>query len=76
MVVYTLEQRWEVDLRSTYQRCCRLAKCACDRLTEDVDFGKKKIIFSDETHFDLAKYVNKQNCRNCEKPMHPKRVTV
>ena len=21
MVVYTLEQRWEVDLRSTYRRC-------------------------------------------------------
>ena len=59
--------------------CIRLnnaGKWACDRFTEDVDFGKKKIIFSDETHFDLAKYVNKQNCRNCEKPMHPKRVTV
>ena len=34
----------------------------CDRLTEDADFGKKKIIFSDETHFDLGGYVNKQNC--------------
>ena len=49
------------------------------------DFGKKKIIFSDEAHFDLGGYVNKQNC--CiwgtenphaynEKPTHPKRVTV
>ena len=27
----------------------RFAKRACDRLTEDSDFGKK-IIFSDETH--------------------------
>ena len=35
------------------------AKWACDRLTEDADFGKK-IIFTDEAHFDL---VNKQNCR-------------
>ena len=27
------------------------------------DFGKKKIILSDEAHFDLKRYVNKQNCR-------------
>ena len=49
------------------------------------DFGKKKIIFSDEAHFDLGGYVNKQNCRiwgtenphaYIEKPTHPKRVTV
>ena len=39
----------------------RFAKWACDRLTEDADFGKK-IIFSDEVHFDLGGYVNKQNC--------------
>ena len=46
---------------------------------------KKKIIFSDEAHFDLGGYVNKQNCRisdtenphaYIEKPTHPKRVTV
>ena len=31
---------------------------------------KKKIIFSDEAHFDLGGYVNKQNCRiwDTEKP--------
>ena len=39
MVVFTLKQLW--------------AKWACDRLTEDVDFGRK-IIFSDEAHFDLG----------------------
>ena len=58
---------------------------ACDRLTEDANFGKKKIIFSDEAQFDLCGYVNKQNCRiwgtenshsYIEKPTHPKRVTV
>ena len=40
--------------------------------------AKKKIIFSDEAHFDLGRYVNKQNCRiwGTEKPTHPKRVTV
>ena len=50
MVVYTLEQRWEVDLRSTYRR---------------YRFWQKKIIFSDESHFDLGGYVNNQNCRIC-----------
>jgi hypothetical protein len=77
MVVYTLDQRWEI-LRHY------LAKWACDRLTEDADFAKK-FIFSDEARFDLGGYVNKQNCRiwgtenphaYIEKPIHPKRVTV
>ena len=44
-----------------------------------------KIMFSDEAHFDLGGYVNKQNCRiwstenahaYIEKPAHPKRITV
>ena len=30
---------------------------ACDQLTEDADFAKKKNIFSDEAHFDLGGYV-------------------
>ena len=56
-----------------------------DRLTEDDDFGKKKIIVSDEAQFDLGGYVNKENCRiwgtenphpYIEKPTHPKQVTV
>ena len=60
-------------------------KWACDRLTEDADFGKKKIIFSDDAHFDLGGHVNKQNCRiwgtenshaHIEKPPHPRRVTI
>lgn len=50
----------------------------------DADFSRK-IIFSDEAHFQLNGYVNKQNCRIwgaenpriiLEKPMHPPRVTV
>ena len=62
-----------------------LGNIATDRLTEDADLGKKKIIFSDEAHFDLGGYVNKQNCRiwgrenphaYIEKPKHLKRVTV
>ena len=61
------------------QLCIRLnnaRKCACDRLTEHPDFGKK-IVFST--------YVNNQNCSiwrtenphaYIEKPTHPKRITV
>ena len=46
---------------------------------------KKKLIFSDEAHFDLVGYVNKQNCRiwgienphaYVEKPTYSKRATV
>lgn len=52
--------------------------------TVDDQFSKK-IIFSDEAHFHLSGFVNKQNCRiwandnprvMVEKPMHPQRVTV
>ena len=52
----------------------RFAKWACDRLTEDCDFVQKKIIFSDEAHFDIGGYVKKHAYN--EKPMQPKRVTV
>ena len=64
--------------------CIRFATWACNQLTENAVFGKK-IIFSDEAHFDLGEYVNKQNCciwgtenphSYIEKPTHPKRVTV
>lgn len=53
--------------------------------TEFDDEFCKRIIFSDEAHFHLGVYVNKQNCRIWgrenpreinEKPMHPLRVTV
>ena len=59
-----------MGLRSTYRRC---------------RFWQKKIIFSDEAHFDLGGYVNKQNCciwgtenphAYIEKSTHSKRVTV
>ena len=47
MVAYTFEQLWEILPNPFY------------------DFGKKKkkTIFSDEAHFDLGGYINKQNCR-------------
>ena len=45
MVVHTLEQRLEILLQIHLQKMWILAK---------------KIIFSDEAHFDLGKYVNKK----------------
>ena len=45
----------------------------------------KKIFFSDEAHFTLGGYVNKQNCRIWgsenphvikERPLHPEKVTI
>ena len=44
MVVYTLEQRWEILRQIDMQKMPILAK--------------KKIIFSDEAHFDIGGYVN------------------
>ena len=57
MVDYRLEQCFAIH--NTLEQ--RFAKWTCDRLIEDADFGKR-IIFSDEAHFDLGGYVNKQNC--------------
>ena len=60
-----------MGLRSTYRKC---------RFWQ-----KKKSSFRDEAHFDLGRYVNKQNCRfwgienphaYIEKPTDPKRFTV
>ena len=71
MVVYTLEHRWESGSTINLQKTPILPK--------------KKIIFSDEAHFDLGGYVNKQNYRiwgtenphaYIAKPTHPKRATV
>ena len=59
-------------------------KRSSNRPMADGNFSNK-IFFSDEIHFILAGYVNKQNCRIwCsensqaieEKPLHPENVTV
>ena len=70
MLVYTLEQCWELGPRSTHKRC---------------RFWQRKIILSYEANFDFGGYVDKQNCRiwgtenphaYIEKPAQPKRVSV
>ena len=71
MAVYTLEQRWKTGPAIDLKKMPILAK-------------KKKIIFSDEAHFELGGYVNKENCRvwgtdnpnaYIEKPKHLKRAS-
>ena len=63
--------------------CIRLnnaGKWACDRLTEDADLGKKKIIFTDEAHFDfgfvICDLIWAQKTRTHTLKSHPKRVIV
>jgi transposase len=62
----------------------QFADWVVERLAADENFAKK-IIFSDEAHFHLSGFVNKQNCRfwGTENPrimqqreMHPLRATV
>ena len=57
MVVYTFEQCWEILRQIDLQNMPILTK---------------KIIFLDETHFDL----DVCGIAYIEKPMHPKQVTV
>lgn len=67
-----------------HRRRREFAAWSLEQLERDRNFAKK-IIFSDEAHFWLSGYVNKQNCRFwCEnnpqqiheKPLHPLKVTV
>lgn len=80
---YKIQLTQELKVNDHRQR--RLfADWASERLEEDPNFGRK-IIFSDEAHFWMNGYVNKQNCRIWDDAnphevhqvaMHPQKVTV
>ncbi|GFU43347.1 hypothetical protein TNCV_4089741 [Trichonephila clavipes] len=62
----------------------RFVEWAQNEIAVVPDFHKR-ILFSDETHFWLNGYVNKQNCRiwseanpqvYVETPLHPEKLTV
>ncbi|GFU48008.1 hypothetical protein TNCV_4967911 [Trichonephila clavipes] len=62
----------------------RFVELAQNEIAVVPDFHKR-ILFSDEAHFWLNGYVNKQNCRICseatpqvyvETPLHPEKLTV
>ncbi|XP_047530402.1 uncharacterized protein LOC125066384 [Vanessa atalanta] len=80
---YKIQLTQELKVNDHRQRRV-FADWALEQLEVDADFGKK-IIFSDEAHFWMNGYVNKQNCRIWDETnphevhqvaMHPQKVTV
>ncbi|GFV71789.1 hypothetical protein TNCV_778061 [Trichonephila clavipes] len=70
--------------QNDHQARCRLVEWAQNEIAVVPDFHKR-ILFSDEAHFWLNGYVNKQNCRiwseanpqvYVETPLHPEKLTV
>ncbi|GFY28367.1 putative transposable element [Trichonephila clavipes] len=70
--------------QNDHQARCRFVEWAQNEIAVVPDFHKR-ILFSDEAHFWLDGYVNKQNCRiwseanpqvYVETPLHPEKLTV
>ncbi|GFU44260.1 down syndrome cell adhesion molecule-like protein Dscam2, partial [Trichonephila clavipes] len=70
--------------QNDHQARRRFVEWAPNEIAVVPDFHKR-ILFSDEAHFWLNGYVNKQNCRICseanpqvyvETPLHPEKLTV
>ncbi|GFS62587.1 hypothetical protein TNCV_1263371 [Trichonephila clavipes] len=70
--------------QNDHQARHRFVKWAQNEIAVVPDFHKR-ILFSDEAHFWLNGYVNKQNCRiwskvnpqvYVETPLHPEKLTV
>ncbi|GFV29570.1 hypothetical protein TNCV_329361 [Trichonephila clavipes] len=70
--------------QNDHQASRRFVECAQNEIAVVPDFHKR-ILFSDEAHFWLNGYVNKQNCRiwseanpqvYVETPLHPEKLTV
>ncbi|GFY26783.1 hypothetical protein TNCV_4375291 [Trichonephila clavipes] len=70
--------------QNDHQARRRFVEWAQNEIAVVPDFHKR-ILFSDEAHFWLNGYVNKQNCRICseanpqvyvETPLHPEKLTV
>ncbi|GFW08335.1 uncharacterized protein TNCV_1656491 [Trichonephila clavipes] len=70
--------------QNDYQARCRFVQWAQNEIPVVPDFHKR-ILFSDEAHFWLNGYVNKQNCRiwseanpqvYVETQLHPEKLTV
>ncbi|GFT86283.1 uncharacterized protein TNCV_3258211 [Trichonephila clavipes] len=70
--------------QNDHQARRRFVEWAQNEIAVVPDFHKR-ILFSDEAHFWLNDYVNKQNCRiwseanpqvYVEKPLHPEKLTV
>ncbi|GFX29541.1 hypothetical protein TNCV_4776131 [Trichonephila clavipes] len=81
-------QKIQAENKRTYDRkrkkAPRFVEWAQNQIAVVPDFHKR-ILFSDEAHFWLNGYVNKQNCRisseanpqvYVETPLHPEKLTV
>ncbi|GFV25389.1 hypothetical protein TNCV_1146601 [Trichonephila clavipes] len=75
---------WHYILNKYDQARRRFVEWAQNEIAVVPDF-QKRILFSDEAHFWLNGYVNKQNCRiwseanpqvYVETPLHPEKLTV
>ncbi|GFX90073.1 transposable element Tc3 transposase [Trichonephila clavipes] len=92
-VVHFLLEKCAVDIfawsfglaihQNDHQARRRFVEWAQNEIAVVPDFHKR-ILFSDEAHFWLNGYVNKQNCRirsdanpqvHCETPLHPEKLT-
>ena len=80
--VWSIILSW-IDLRTN--NACKLLNFTIKIHALSSTFFYRKILFSDEAHFWLNGYVNKQNCRIWNEdqpealqvlPMHPEKVTV
>ncbi|GFW53579.1 uncharacterized protein TNCV_4814851 [Trichonephila clavipes] len=75
---------WFGNSSNDHQARRRFVEWAQNEISVVPDFHKR-ILFSDEEHFGLNGYVNKQNCRiwseanpqvYVETPLHPEKLTV
>lgn len=83
LTAYKVQQTQELK-PADHPRRLQYANWLLNAIEENDDFWRK-IIMSDEAHFHLGGYVNRQNCRQWstenprvihEQPMHPLKVTV
>ncbi|GFV60802.1 hypothetical protein TNCV_954221 [Trichonephila clavipes] len=85
---WRIKGEWKIILKALHfkydQARRRFVEWAQNEIAVVPDFHKR-ILFSDEVHFWLNGYVNKQNCRiwseanpqvYVETPLHPEKLTV
>ncbi|GFW17355.1 hypothetical protein TNCV_3905651 [Trichonephila clavipes] len=85
MLAFARVTKWRSNARnSRLNNAFRFVEWAQNEIAVVPDFHKR-ILFSDEVHFWLNGYVNKQNCRiwseanpqvYVETPLHPEKLTV
>ncbi|GFU92613.1 hypothetical protein TNCV_4795411 [Trichonephila clavipes] len=84
ILIYRPTEEIKAIHQNDHQARRRIVEWAQNEIAVVPDF-QKRILFSDEAHFWLNGYVNKQNCRiwseanpqvYVETPLHPEKLTV